>query len=67
MPQGQALRQGGVGEVPPRTRIRKLGDGHSDTLGTCDVLVVILNSAQDRDLHVPQGRGLLVADDAVSL
>lgn len=50
-------------QVPPHTRIGKLGDGHNDTLRTCDVLVAIVNSARDRDLHVPHGRGLLVADE----
>ena len=48
---------------PNHLRIGRLGGGHRDDLGQCDVLVAVVNSARDADLRPRRPGGLLVADE----
>jgi RNA polymerase primary sigma factor len=51
------------GVTPPGTRIGLVGDGHRGHLGTCDVVVAVVNSARTADLRPRRPGGLLVADE----
>ncbi len=44
-------------------RIGRLGGGHREDLGRCDVVVAVVNSARDADLRPRRPGGLLVADE----
>ena len=55
----QALARHG----PRHARIGRLGGGHRDELGHCDVLIAVVNSARDADLRPRRPGGLLVADE----
>ncbi|MEP6561910.1 MAG: DEAD/DEAH box helicase [Nakamurella sp.] len=48
---------------PPHARTGRLGGGHRDDLGSCDVLVAVVNSAREADLRPRRPGGLLVADE----
>ncbi len=48
---------------PGHARIGRLGGGHRDDLGGCDVVVAVVNSARDADLRPRRPGGLLVADE----
>jgi len=48
---------------PPHARIGRLGGGHRDDLGGCDIVVAVVNSARDADLRPRRPGGLLVADE----
>lgn len=47
----------------PRARRGQLGDGHADTLDTCDVLVAIVHSAATRETLREHKAGLVIADE----
>lgn len=48
---------------PRHARTGRLGGGHRDDPGTCDVMVAVVNSARDADLRPRRPGGLLVADE----
>ena len=48
---------------PGHARIGRLGAGHRDDLGSCDIVVAVVNSARDADLRPRRPGGLLVADE----
>lgn len=47
----------------PGARRGQLGDGHTDTLDTCDVLVAIIHSAATRETLREHKAGLVIADE----
>lgn len=48
---------------PAHARIGRLGGGHREDLGGCDIVVAVVNSARDADLRPRRPGGLLVADE----
>lgn len=48
---------------PGHVRIGRLGGGHRDDLGRCDIVVAVVNSARDADLRPRRPGGLLIADE----
>lgn len=50
-------------ETIPQAVIGTLGNGRSDSLGSCDVLVAIINSATSQILLKDHSQGMLIADE----
>ncbi len=48
---------------PGHARIGRLGGGHHDDLGRCEIVVAVVNSARDADLRPRRPGGLLIADE----
>jgi superfamily II DNA or RNA helicase len=49
--------------APSGTLVGLLGDGRHDTLADHDLIIAVINSARDRDLHPRRPGGLLIADE----
>ena len=53
-----------IRQLIPGARVGRMGDGHDDSLETCDILVAVVNSAAKKSLGLPVGHdGLLIADE----
>jgi superfamily II DNA or RNA helicase len=44
-------------------RIGLLGNGKSADLGSCDILIAVVNSLRRKDVRLQRGHGLLIADE----
>lgn len=65
VPSVELLNQwaGLVEQYFPRRQLGLLGGGYHDTLSNVDILVAVVNSARDGQVHAGRGHALLVADE----